>query len=197
MKKFIDNQIFEIQEIIRDSRLEITEMIEKIVLEILICIRKGNKILLCGNGGSAADSQHFSAELMSGMKKNDLNNPVAAVALTTDTSFITAYSNDYNFEEIFSRQILALGQTNDVLIIFSTSGESTNCIRAAEAGEYKNMKIISFTKKNSELHRNSHLSLALDCDTPHMQEMHVISYHIISRLIIENLKLDNVDKILQ
>jgi len=106
-------------------------------------LKKGGKILLCGNGGSAADCQHFAAELAGRFEKD--RKPFPAIALTTDTSLLTAVANDYGFEKIFSRQVQALGRRGDVLVAISTSGNSPNVLEAAKAAKKQGMKIIGLT----------------------------------------------------
>ena len=125
-----------------------------------ICVkalRNGNKILFCGNGGSAAEAQHLAAELVG--KLNFDRPPLAALALTTDTSIITAIGNDYGFEEVFARQIQALGQPGDVLITLSTSGKSKNIIKAIAKALSLNITVVEFpigspTQKIQEYHLN-------------------------------------------
>lgn len=104
----------------------------------------GNKVLICGNGGSAAMAQHMAAEFMGKFEFN--RPPLPALALTTDTSFITAYANDYpdGFDQIFSRQLEAFGKTGDALVVFSTSGKSKNCLRAIEMAKLLHMVVIEF-----------------------------------------------------
>ncbi len=107
-------------------------------------MKNGNKIIWCGNGGSAADAQHMAAELMGGLVSHD-RKPIPSIALTTDTSFITAWANDTDYSTIFSRQVLGLGQSGDVLIAISTSGNSINIIKAIEIAKTKNIKVIILT----------------------------------------------------
>lgn len=109
-------------------------------------LKRGNKILCCGNGGSASDAQHFSAELLGRYVTERPGLP--AIALTTDTSTLTAVGNDYGYEQVFSRQIQALGQPNDVLLAISTSGNSANVIAAITAARRQNMQIIALTGKS-------------------------------------------------
>jgi len=112
--------------------------------DILIdTLKQGGKILLCGNGGSAADSQHIAAEFVVRYEKH--RRPLAAIALTTDTSILTAHSNDYHFDSVFARQVEALGNENDCLIAISTSGCSKNVLNAAEAALDKGMAVIGLT----------------------------------------------------
>src|SRR5438046_5003836 len=121
--------------------------------EVTACIietlRSGNKVLVAGNGGSAAEAQHFAAELVGRFKRE--RSPYAVLSLTTDTSILTAIANDYGYQDIFARQVLALGQPGDMLIVFSTSGESENLLHAAEAAQRCHMTIIAITgdKPNS------------------------------------------------
>lgn len=122
--------------------------IENITELILKSLKAGNKILICGNGGSASDSQHFAAEFV-GRFKND-KEPLAAIALTTDSSILTSIGNDYGFEYIFSKQIEALGKKDDVLIVISTSGSSQNIINALKEGKNKGLLTISFVGNNIE-----------------------------------------------
>lgn len=116
----------------------------------VICdaLAAGNKILLCGNGGSAADAQHIAAELVG--RYEDQRRPYPAIALTTDTSALTALSNDYGYEEVFARQVQALAQPGDVLIAISTSGKSPNVVRAAETAGGLGCKTIGLTGLHAE-----------------------------------------------
>ncbi len=106
-------------------------------------IRAGGRVLLCGNGGSAADAQHFSAELVNRFLLERA--PYAAIALTTDSSILTSIANDYSYEETFSKQVEALGRPGDVLIAISTSGNAPNVVRAAEAARKRGMSVVVFT----------------------------------------------------
>jgi D-sedoheptulose 7-phosphate isomerase len=124
-----------------DAALHAT--IEKIAAAVELALRGGKKLLLAGNGGSAADAQHIAAEFVSRFKFN--RDPLPAIALTTDTSILTAIGNDYGFEHIFSRQVEALGQPGDILLAISTSGNSPNCIRALERARALGLTTIAFT----------------------------------------------------
>jgi D-sedoheptulose 7-phosphate isomerase len=116
----------------------------------VICdaLAAGNKVLLCGNGGSAADAQHIAAELVG--RYEDQRRPYPAIALTTDTSALTALSNDFGYEEVFARQVQALAQPGDVLIAISTSGKSPNVIKAAETARDLGCKVIGLTGSSAE-----------------------------------------------
>ena len=143
----------------------------------------GNKILLCGNGGSAADAQHIAAELANRFLIE--RPPLAAVALTTDTSVLTAIGNDYGYEQVFARQVLALGQKGDVLVCFSTSGNSPNVLAALAAAREKGLFTIGLTGKNGGAMRE-HCNLLLPVDhthTPYIQEIHGAAGHLYCSLI--------------
>lgn len=150
-------------------------------------IRNGAKILICGNGGSAADSQHMAAELVGRFLRE--RSPYAAIALTTDTSISTAVSNDYGFDTLFERQVLALGKSGDVLIGISTSGNSRNVLLALEAAAGLGMKSIGLTGKGGGKMAEK-LDILLDAETtatPRIQEAHGALIHILCDLIETDL----------
>lgn len=155
---------------------------------IVACIKTGNKVLICGNGGSAADAQHIAAELVGRFIMERKGYP--AIALTTDTSILTAWGNDYNFDTVFSRQIEALGKENDVLIAITTSGSSKNIIEAIKKAKSQKMKIIGLLGKDGGQAKSL-------CDIPiiipskitaRIQEGHMLIYHIMCELIEKELK---------
>jgi len=155
-----------------------------------VCIaslKNGGKILICGNGGSAADAQHISGELVGRFKKERKGFP--AIALTTDTSIITAWANDYDFATIFSRQVEAQGKKGDVLLGLSTSGNSENVIKAVEQGKKQGLKTIGLLGKGGgKLKDLCDLSMVVPSkDTPRIQEAHMLVYHILCDLIEEAL----------
>ena len=123
--------------------------IEKAGILVRDALAAGHKLLICGNGGSAADSQHIAAEIVGRFKKERVSLP--ALALTVDTSILTAVGNDYGFETVFSRQIEGLGQEGDVLIGISTSGNSRNVVRAVETAKKKGLLVISMTGEGGRL----------------------------------------------
>jgi D-sedoheptulose 7-phosphate isomerase len=138
------------------------------------------KILACGNGGSAADAQHFAAELVGRFERERRELP--AIALSTDSSILTAIANDYSYEVIFSKQIRALGQAGDVLLGISTSGNSANVIAAIEAAHLKGMSVIAFTGKDGgkikNILKNSDVHLCVPADrTARIQETHLLLLH--------------------
>ena len=138
------------------------------------------KILACGNGGSAADAQHFAAELVGRFERERRELP--AIALSTDSSILTAIANDYSYEVIFSKQVKALGQKGDVLLGISTSGNSANVIAAIEAAHLKGMSVIAFTGKDGgrikNILKNSDVHLCVPADrTARIQETHLLLLH--------------------
>jgi len=149
-------------------------------------LRAGKKIMLCGNGGSSADAQHIAAELVGRFQKE--RKGLKAIALTTDSSILTAISNDYSFEEVFSRQIEALGEEGDVLIAISTSGESENVLKACEMARIKGCKIIGLLGRDGGRIKDlCDVALVVPhTQTPRIQEMHILIGHLICKLIDEN-----------
>ena len=142
------------------------------------------KLLLCGNGGSAADCQHMAAEFVSRFSKNLERRALPALALTTDTSFLTAFSNDCGFEGIFERQVEALGSAGDVLIGISTSGNSLNVIRAVEAARKKKIRTIALTGNGGRLTAIADAVIAVpSADTQYIQEAHLAVEHILCELV--------------
>ncbi len=135
------------------------ELMEEITKEFITALKAGNKILFCGNGGSASDSQHIAAEFIARFKKD--RQSLAALALTTDTSILTAVANDYSFEHIFSRQVDGLGQKGDILVAISTSGNSNNVLKAAEHAKDKEMLVVGFTGGTGGRLRGTFESLCL------------------------------------
>ncbi len=157
-------------------------------------LNAGHKLLICGNGGSAGDAQHFAAELVGRFEKE--RPPLAAIALTTDTSAITAISNDYSYEQIFAKQVAALGQKGDVLIAISTSGNSPNVLAAMEIAQQKKLHIIAFTGKDggkireflSQFSAETYIELrAAHHRTAHIQETHLVSLHCLCAGIDQTL----------
>lgn len=147
----------------------------------------GNKILVAGNGGSAADAQHFAAELVGRYKRE--RSAYAAIALTTDTSVLTAIGNDYSYDDVFARQVAALGREGDVLLTYSTSGESRNLIAAAAEARERGMTVIALTgPAENSLAAIAHIPLAMPAtDTPIIQEMHLMTTHLLCDLVEADL----------
>ena len=145
-------------------------------------LSNGNKILACGNGGSAADCQHFAAELVGRFERERF--PLPAIALTTDTSIMTAVGNDYSFKEIFSKQVQAFGQAGDILLAISTSGNSANVLAAVEAALEREMRIVAFTGKDGGALAKLLTDADIHINVPHartarIQEVHLCAIHFI------------------
>ncbi|TLD96159.1 D-sedoheptulose 7-phosphate isomerase [Helicobacter jaachi] len=161
----------------------LTPLVEKSALMLNQCLDNGGKILICGNGGSAADAQHFAAELTGRYKKE--RKALAAIALSVDTSALTAIGNDYGFEFVFSRQVEALANKGDVLFAISTSGNSPNVLNAAKIARQKQCAIIGLSGKDGgKLNEVCDINLVMpDKDTPRIQELHILIIHILCDLI--------------
>ncbi len=153
------------------------------------CFAAGGKLLLCGNGGSAADCQHIAAEFTSILTQTFNRRALPAIALTTDTSFLTARGNDYGFDTIFSRQIEALGKSGDVLVGISTSGNSKNVLAAFEAARRLGLKTVGFTgRTGGKMVDVVDLCLRVPADsTAHIQECHITMGHVIVAIVEKNL----------
>ncbi|HHS50748.1 MAG TPA: SIS domain-containing protein [candidate division Zixibacteria bacterium] len=158
-----------------------SDELQRIVEAIVEALRAGGKVMFAGNGGSAGDAQHASAEFVGRLGLGVNRQPLPAIALTTDTSAITAIANDFGFEEIFSRQIEALARAGDVFVCMSTSGESPNIIRAVEAAKLHNCATVALTgPKESTLAEIADYHIAIDGpNTPRIQEGHALALHII------------------
>ena len=145
------------------------------------CLINGGKILACGNGGSAGDAQHFAAELIGRFEAE--RQELAAIALTTDTSILTAVGNDYSFSQIFSRQVRGLGHAGDVLLAISTSGNSTNVIYALQMAKVKGVRTIALTGKSGGKIKSRNLADITICvpddETFRIQELHLPVYHML------------------
>jgi D-sedoheptulose 7-phosphate isomerase len=184
MQEKIKRQIEESIEAKKKLPLKEIEAAAKLIIE---SYKLGGKVLLVGNGGSAADCQHIAGELVGKFKKK--RDALMAVSLTTDSSILTALANDYGGDVIFSRQVEALGEEGDILMAFSTSGTSPNILKAIEAAKKKKMKVVGFTgQKGAEFKSASDICIMVASqDTPRIQESHITAAHIICGLVEEAL----------
>ena len=188
-ENFINQSLKESSEVKLKIEKECSDDIINSADLLIEAFQKGNKLLLCGNGGSAADAQHIAAEFMIRLS-HDLDRPaIPAIALTTDTSNLTAGGNDIGFENVFARNIEGLGKEGDVLIAISTSGNSINVIKAVDIAHEKGMKVIGFLGGSGG-------KLKLKVDTPivipsantqRIQEGHITVAHIICELVEREL----------
>ncbi len=151
-------------------------------------LQRSNKVLVAGNGGSAAEAQHFAAELVGRFKRERVPYPV--LALNTDTAILTAVSNDFGYDQVFARQVAALAAPGDLLLLFSTSGESRNVLAAAEAARQRGTTIIAITgDRRSRLERVADLTARLPAsETTIIQELHTIVTHILCELVESELE---------
>ena len=155
---------------------------------ITACLQAGGKLMLCGNGGSAGDSQHLAAEFVATLDHRRPRGGLAALALTTDTSFLTAYANDFGYEGVFSRQVETLGNVGDVLIAISTSGNSANVLAACITARQAGIRTIAMTgETGGKLAEHADILLAVPSSvTMHIQESHIALGHVIT-LAVERL----------
>ena len=165
---------------------ELAPLITTAAIEMVAALHKQGKILACGNGGSAADAQHFSAEMLNRFERERPGLP--ALALTTDSSTITSISNDYGFKDVFAKQVRALGQPGDVLLAISTSGNSANVLLAVEAAHEREMTCVALNGRNggelvSVLSGNDVNICVSDSSTARIQEVHGIIIHCLCDLI--------------
>jgi D-sedoheptulose 7-phosphate isomerase len=175
MRDFIFDYFKEASNLIIESSDRLGEPISDAILMMTNALRSGNKILSCGNGGSASDAQHFAAELMGRFEVE--RGPLSAIALTTDTSFLTAVANDYDFDQVFTRQVKGLGRPGDVLLAISTSGNSRNVLLAVDTARQLRMSVVMLTGAGGgELGR---LIKPSDCliQVPHLRTSHVQEVH--------------------
>ena len=153
-------------------------------------MRAGHKLMICGNGGSAADSQHISTEFVVRLTAENNRGALPCIALTTDTSALSAAANDFGFEYIFSRQVEALGRTGDVLIGISTSGKSTNVVKAAQAAKDRGIKVIAFLgQEKRQLGEIADLCIQIpSADSQRVQEGHITAGHLLVALVENRLQ---------
>jgi D-sedoheptulose 7-phosphate isomerase len=164
------------------------DMIDQITEAIIRCFQQGSKLLICGNGGSAADAQHVAGEFVNRFRYDHAALP--AIALTTDSSILTCVANDSGFENIFSRQVEALSKPGDILVGISTSGGSSNILKALEAARALGLTTIAFTGENGREKMGQKCNLCLvvpSTDTPRIQESHIFIWHVICGIVERTL----------
>ena len=180
-----ENTFFKRSKILEDNQDYLIDSVKTISQVFIEAINKGGKLIFAGNGGSAAEAQHMSAEYVGTLITSNKRNPIPSIALSVDTSFITAWSNDHGYEDIFRRQLQALGKENDCFVSYSTSGESKNILSAIEYANSMNIKTISFTGiKESRASQKSFFTFkAPSTETAIIQELHTIVGHEICSII--------------
>ena len=187
MKQTIKNEFLSHLEVINLTIETMQEKLEQASLLVVETLKNGNKVLLCGNGGSAADAQHIAAELTGRYKSERRGLP--GIALTTDTSALTAIGNDYGYDRVFDRQVEALAQKGDLLIGISTSGNSKNVLNALKTATEMGCKTLGLTGRDGgEMNILCDVNLVVPSnDTPRIQEMHILFAHTICQIIDNEL----------
>ena len=180
LEQRIQKQFFDSADLKYSAAEVLAKPIADAVNAIVGCITAGGKVLACGNGGSAADAQHFAAEFIGRFERERPG--LAAIALTTDSSILTAIGNDYDFDVVFSKQVQALGQPGDVLLAISTSGNSANVLAAVEAAQAKDMTVVALTGrkggKMNELLTDTDVHICVPHErTARIQEVHLLTLH--------------------
>ena len=185
IKDIIGASIETKQQVLQNVQLLAT--IEKVVNVITDAFKKGNRVYFCGNGGSAADAQHLAAEF-SGRFYTD-RKALPAEALHCNTSYLTAVANDYGYDVVYSRMIEGIGESGDILVGLSTSGNSANIIKAFEVAKEKGITTVAFTGMTGGQMKSTsdHLINIPSADTPRIQESHILIGHIICQLVEENI----------
>ena len=183
-KKIIEKNLFNIEKNftrLQNSKYKI--LIHKAALLIIKALKNKNKVMFCGNGGSCADSEHICAELVGKYLKN--RKPYSAISLTTNTSLLSAISNDFSFKEIFSKQIQSLGKKNDILFAITTSGKSKNILNAINVAKKLKIKVILLTSQKAlNLKKKADILIPVPSSrVDRIQEMHIAVGHIICELV--------------
>jgi D-sedoheptulose 7-phosphate isomerase len=180
LEQRIEQQFIDSADLKYQSAQTLSKPIAAAVGALLMCVTGGGKVMACGNGGSAADAQHFAAEFVGRFERE--RPELGAIALSTDSSIITAIANDYNFDQIFSKQVRALGQPGDVLLAISTSGNSRNVLAAIETAHERDLIVVALTGKGggkiAQLLRETDVHICVPHDrTARIQEVHLLVLH--------------------
>jgi len=180
LEQRIEQQFIDSADLKYQSAQTLSKPIAAAVGALLMCVTGGGKVMACGNGGSAADAQHFAAEFVGRFERE--RPELGAIALSTDSSIITAIANDYNFDQIFSKQVRALGQPGDVLLAISTSGNSRNVLAAIEAAHERDLIVVALTGKGggkiAQVLRETDVHICVPHDrTARIQEVHLLVLH--------------------
>ncbi len=178
----LDKQLDDHLSVFHELRVQLP-WIKQVAAELVDCLQRGNRIFLAGNGGSAADAQHIAAELVGRYMRERTSLP--AIALTTDTSALTAIANDFGYDEVFARQLSGLARAGDVVILYSTSGNSRNMLRLAQAAKELQCRTIGLTGKTGGMlaEKVDTCIKAPSSDTPRIQEVHGFIGHVLCECI--------------
>jgi len=187
LQRYYQAEFAEHAAVVERTRLALAAPFAVLVTQCLRCVQGGGKVLFFGNGGSAADAQHLATEYV--VRYQSTRPALRAVALTTDTSLLTACANDMGFDEVFARQVEALARPGDVLVLHSTSGESPNVLRAAQAARARGVAVVAFLGRGGgQLKDLADLSLVVPSDdTARIQEIHLAVEHLICEMVEEQL----------
>ncbi|MEI6769297.1 MAG: phosphoheptose isomerase [Betaproteobacteria bacterium] len=180
LEQRIEQQFIDSADLKYQAAQVLSKPIASAIQAILACVTSGGKVLVCGNGGSAADAQHFSAEFVGRFERE--RPELGAIALTTDSSILTAIGNDYDFDQIFSKQVRALGQSGDVLLAISTSGNSKNILKSIESAHQREMTVVALSGKGGgkmgAALRETDVHICVPHDrTARIQEVHLLVLH--------------------
>jgi D-sedoheptulose 7-phosphate isomerase len=180
LEQRIQQQFFDSADLKYQSAEALAKPIAEAVAALMGCITAGGKVLACGNGGSASDAQHFAAEFVGRFERERPG--LAAISLTTDTSILTAVGNDYDFSQVFAKQVQALGSPGDVLLALSTSGNSANVLAAVDAARARDMTVIALTGRGGGRLREKLADTDVHICVPHertarIQEVHILAIH--------------------
>ena len=183
LRRSLADSIAAKEDFYRDHRQKLFQLVDWVVA----CFRAGNKLMICGNGGSAADAQHLAAEFVNRFLINRA--PLPALALTTDTSILTSVGNDFSYDDIFAKQVEALGKSGDILLGISTSGNSPNVVRAVDTAKKLGIRTVALTGgSGGRLAGEAELVLTVpSAKTPHIQEAHLWIEHMLCWLVDERL----------
>jgi D-sedoheptulose 7-phosphate isomerase len=180
----LKNRFTELKELIPNFEATSGAKVENAAELITQVFANNNKILICGNGGSAADSQHFAAEFVNSFSRDLQRRSLSVIALTTDTSVLTAIANDTDYLNVFARQVEAHAKPGDALIVLTTSGASQNCIRAVSEAKKMGVRTIAFTRVGGDISKIADLSIEVpSLNTQHIQECHMLAYHVITEIV--------------
>jgi D-sedoheptulose 7-phosphate isomerase len=184
----LNHRFNELADLIPRFKFESGGKIQEAANLIAEAFKLNNKIMICGNGGSAADSQHFAAEFVNAFSKDLQRKSLSAIALTTDSSVLTSISNDFDFTNIFAKQIEAHSNFGDILIVLTTSGSSKNCIKAVEQAKKCGIKSIALTRTGGKISELCDVSIQVPSNnTQHIQECHMLAYHVITEIVEQEL----------
>jgi D-sedoheptulose 7-phosphate isomerase len=185
--EFAANEVAKLQDALSDlASGDNLRSMARVAGVVVRCLRGGGKVLFCGNGGSAADAQHLAAELVG--RQNYDRGPAAGIALSVDTSILTAISNDYGYDSVFARQVQALGRPGDVLVGISTSGRSKNVVQALTVAQSNEITTVAFTGRDPQDMAGADYVVAMPAaETAKVQELQLVAGHIIFALVEQTL----------